>query len=161
MPKDIQISWDEQLLEGDLLYAEGDLTGDAGLETAIIISIFSDRRASSEDDLPDSQNPDRRGWWGDLTTESTSMGQDQIGSKLWLLERSKTTPETLARAKLYIEESLQWLINDGVAVKVEVEVERQGVVGSDVLAFSVKIYKSDGEEETFNFTDQWTAQFLN
>lgn len=159
MPRDIQISWDEQLLEGDFLYSEGDLTGDSGLETAIIISIFSDRRAEIGDELPDPQNPDRRGWWGDLTLDSTDVAADKIGSRLWLLERSKTTPETLARAKQYIEESLQWLIDDGVAAKVEVNVERQGLVGSDVLAFSVAIQKSDGEVEAFNFSEQWTSQF--
>jgi phage gp46-like protein len=159
MPKDIQIAWDEQLLEGDFLYSEGDLSGDPGLETAIIVSIFSDRRADDEDELPDLQNDDRRGWWGDLTLKETNTGPDKIGSRLWLLERAKTTPETVTLAKFYIEEALQWLIDDGVAIKVEVEVERQGTVGSDVLAFNVKIHKTDGDVEAFNFSDQWISQF--
>ena len=159
MPKDIGIEWDSDLLEGDFLYRQGDLGSDAGLETAIIISIFSDRRADDEDELPDVDSSDRRGWWGDLTFDLTDTGRDKIGSRLWLLERSKTSPEVLARAEQYIEEALQWLIEDGVAAKVEVEVERQGIVGSDILAFSVKIYRKDGGVEAFNFSEQWTSQF--
>jgi phage gp46-like protein len=159
MPEDVKISWDEILLEGDFLYSEGDLTGDAGLETAVIISIFSDRRAEPEDELPDSQDSDRRGWWGDLTLEQTAAGFDKLGSRLWLLERAKTVPETLVKAKAYIEESLQWLVDDGIAVKVEVEVERQGIAENGILAFGVKIYKSDNDVEAFHFSEQWTSQF--
>lgn len=159
MPNDIQINWNEQLLEGDFLYSNGDLTSDPGLETAIIISLFSDRRADERDDLPDLQNLDRRGWWGDLTLATTETGSDRIGSKLWLLERAKTTPETIAKAKIYIEEALQWLLDDQIAIKIDVEVDREGIVGSDRLEFGVKIYKSSGDVEVFNFSEQWLAQF--
>jgi len=158
MTEDIKISWDNVLMEGDIFFDEDtqDLEKDGGLETAVIISLFTDRKANEDDELPDPNNPDRRGWWGDLV--APEVEGDRIGSRLWLLERSKTTEEVIVKAKKYAEEALQWLIDDQVAVKVEVEAERQGPVGQDRLALSVKIFKKDGQEEAFRFDNLWQAQ---
>ncbi len=160
MPDDIRISWDVDLMEGDFAFVTGiqDLESDAGLETAVIISLFTDRRARVDDPLPDLDNPDRRGWWGDLALPEVEG--DQIGSRLWLLERAKTTEDVLVRAKEYTEEALAWMTEDGVAEKVEVESERQGPVGSDVLAISGKIFKPDGSVFPFKYEAQWDAQAL-
>jgi len=159
MSNDIKISLDEDFLEGDFVFDEiiQDLESDGGLETAVIISLFTDRRANEDDVLPDSNNLDRRGWWGDLTS---GFENDQIGSRLWLLEREKTIPNVVIRAKQYAEEALQWLVNDGVAVKIEVEAERQGMLGNDVLAISCRIFKPDGTDIPFKYLMQWAAQEL-
>ena len=158
MSKDIRIAWDTDLQEGDFIFDDsiGDLESDEGLETAVFISIFTDKRAKVDDVLPDSSNPDRRGWWGDLALPDVEG--DQIGSRLWLLSRAKTVENILVRAKEYVEESLQWLIDDGVVVKIEVEVERQGLPGNDILAIKASIYKIDGSAEAFNFESNWLAQ---
>jgi len=158
MPKDIRISWDIGLMEGDFIFDEAiqDLEGDEGLETAVIISLFSDRRAKPDDILPDPNNTDLRGWWGDLT--GPFVAGDQIGSRLWLLSREKTLNSVLVRAKQYAEEALQWMIEDGVAVKIEVETERQGTPGRDILALLVKIYQVDGIKKALQYELQWIAQ---
>jgi len=98
----------------DLSLTGPDLTGELGLTTAVIISLFTDARAADDDVLP---NPggDRRGWWGDTYA---AIPGDVQGSKLWLLERGKQTPDVLVRAKQYAEAALQWLIDDGVAAGV-------------------------------------------
>jgi len=160
MPNDIQIVWNDVLQEGDFVFDATfqDFQSDAGLETAVIISLFSDRRAKEDDVLPDPNNSDRRGWWGDLA--SPEVARDQIGSRLWLLEREKTTENVLVRAKEYATEALAWLIEDGVAEKVDVESERQGPVGSDILAISVKVYRPDGSIVPFKYSAQWNAQSL-
>ncbi len=142
-------------MEGDLSIEDGDLESDDGLETAVIISLFTDRRARDDDELPDPNNPDRRGWWGDLVAE---VADDQIGSRLWLLERSKTTPDVLVKAKEYAEEALSWMIEDDVAKKIEVEVERQGTEGNDRLALLVKIYQSENNIVALKFNTKWEAQ---
>ncbi len=142
-------------MEGDLSIEDGDLESDDGLETAVIISLFTDRRARDDDELPDANNPDRRGWWGDLVAE---VADDQIGSRLWLLERSKTTPDVLVKAKEYAEEALSWMIEGDVAKKIEVEVERQGTEGNDRLALLVKIFQSDGGQVSLKFHSKWEAQ---
>lgn len=160
MSDDIRIDWDVDLMEGDFLFDADiqDLESDAGLETAIIISLFTDRRAGADDILPDPNNLNRRGWWGDLAYPEVEG--DQIGSRLWLFEREKTLESVLAKVKKYAEESLSWVIEDEVAVKVDVSAERLGPVGTDKLALLIQIYKIDGAEIAYKYEAQWAAQAL-
>ena len=65
------------------------------LVRAVIISLFTWRRARPDDDLPGDL---RMGWWGDSVPE---IPNDRIGSRLWLLSRAKLTVETVARAREY------------------------------------------------------------
>jgi phage gp46-like protein len=158
--EDIRIIWDSDLMEGDISFDPSgqDLEHDSGLETAVLISLFTNRRADDDDVLPDQESTEIQGWWGDLA--SPEIEGDQIGSKLWLLGREKTTEDILARTKLYVEEALQWLIDDGVAAKIEVETDRSGTIGTDVLALSVKIYEVAGRETSLIYKVQWEAQAL-
>jgi phage gp46-like protein len=121
--QDIAIAWNEDTNEGDFTLYQGDLDTREWLLTSVIMSIFTDAKAADDDQLPDYDSSDRRGWWGDLA--SPVVVNDKIGSRLWLLERSKTTTKVLAAAKQYLEECLQWMIEDGIASKIEVEVQRQ------------------------------------
>lgn len=155
MTDDIKISWNSDYLEGDLSVVDEDLESESGLETAVIISLFTDRRARDDDELPDPNNLDKRGWWGDLVSE---VEGDQIGSRLWLLSRAKTTENVLVKAKEYAEESLRWLIEDGIAKKVEVEAERQNPGGNDRLALLVKIYQTSENVTALKFQTRWEAQ---
>lgn len=154
---DVKISFDPVSLAFDLSIEDDDLVADKGLESAVMISLFTDRRARDDDILPDHGSDDRRGWFGDLV--NPEVEEDQIGSRLWLLERAKTTQNNINRCKLFVEEALQWMVEDGIAAKIEGEAERQGQPGSDILAFSAKIFKSDGTFETFRFDANWIAQF--
>lgn len=160
MSGDIRITWQEDLMEGDFNFQTDiqDLEASTGLQTAVIISLFTDRRAKEDDILPDSNNLGRRGWWGDLA--SPEVEGDQIGSRLWLLEREKTLESVLIKAKQYAEESLQWLIEDKAAVKVEAEVERQGISGNDILALKVLIYQIDGNKKAKEYLFRWAVQEL-
>lgn len=118
------------------------------LVRAVTISLFTWRRANPDDDLPNDQ---RMGWWGD---SFPSVPNDRIGSRLWLLSRAKLLPETVARAREYAEEALQWLIGDGVAARIDVEAERQGLY---TLALACRLYKSDGKLlADVRFTDAWS-----
>jgi phage gp46-like protein len=81
------------------------------LETAVLLSLFTDKRAPA--DLQIYSN-DRRGWWG--TTYNPS-GQAELGSLLWTLYRSIKSDGTsvLRQAEGYAIDALNWLITDGVA----------------------------------------------
>lgn len=136
--QEIALSWDSDLLEANLTLTDGDLTLEQGLYTSIIISLFTDKRAADDDVLPDPLNNDLRGWWGEIA--SPEVDGDQIGSKLWLLERSKATDNVIAISKEYIENSLQWMIEDEIASSIEVETEKQRVNETYILAFRVRIY---------------------
>lgn len=133
---------------GDLVMEDGDLATDAGLYTAILISLFTDRRAEPSDELPDPTGG-RRGWWGDAVDDDG----DLIGSRLWLLHRRKATPETRRLFEEYTREALAWLITDGVAEKLEVQAwwKSMGLLVVDVL-----ITRPGGGRHKFAYT--WEAQ---
>jgi phage gp46-like protein len=157
MAKDIKILFDNFLQTFDFNLVNGDLDTDEGLETAVLISLFSDKRAAIDDPLLDPLNPDdKRGWWGDLL-EPVEEG-DEIGSKLWLLAREKTTNDVYNKLESYINDALDWMIKDGVITKVDLIMERQiPLPENNILAFEIKIYKIDGRELALNYSYQWDA----
>jgi len=116
---DIALNYDSDNREFDIAIDAPDLKSDDGLRTAVIISLFSDMRAEDDDELPDGTD-NKRGFWADGWPD---IEGDKTGSRLWLLSRSKETTDVLVRAEEYAIEALQWLIDDGVAVSVDVTAE--------------------------------------
>lgn len=131
-----------------IFYLNGQLTDPTAvvnpLPRAVIISLFSWRRAN-----PDDSAPTPMGWWGD--TYPTVTG-DRIGSRLWLLGREKITNNTLNRARDYATEALQWLIDDGVAARVEASAVRTGM---DEATLTIDIYQRDGTRWNLRFDEFW------
>lgn len=121
----------------DLALSSGDLLTSKDLESAVILSLFTDRLASA-DEVEGAQ--DRRGWWGD---DFGDVPEDSTGSKLWLLDREKQTQQTLNRAVSYANEALAWLVEDGIALNVTVTGEwvRMGVLG-----LGIEIVRPSGVE---------------
>ena len=116
---------------GDITQIGFELATDDSLETAVVVSLFTDRRANGDDVLPDPAGG-LRGWWGD--SFAAKYG-DKIGSRLWLLSREKQLPAVVSRAREYAEEALRWLVEDGIAKRVTVtaEIVRQGVLGLRIV----------------------------
>jgi len=120
----------------DIAFAGADLATDDGLQTAVILSLFCDRRAEADDVLPDASG-DRRGWWADAWPD---VAGDLWGSRGWLLERAKELPEVERRAEAYAEQALAWLIADGVASAVRASAQR---LRRGVLALRIVIERSE------------------
>lgn len=155
MASDIKAIWNTDYAEADISQSGGDLVREDGLETAVLMSIYTDRQANVDDEIPDGTD-NRRGWWADIVNNTND---DKIGSRLWLLDRSKTDDQTIADAQFYIEECLQWMIDDGVCQDINVIVERYDIEGSSSrLGFQVSILQSDGTTKALKFNDLWTAQ---
>lgn len=134
----------------DIAIENGDLKGDDGLETAVAISIFTDRRVTDEE-LPFPQI-DKKGWWGDMFPE---VEQDKIGSRLWLVGREKVTQEVANRAQDYCKEGLQWLIDDGVAASVTAVATYNSFKN---LIIDIQIVKPSGNKSRFKVL--WDKQQL-
>lgn len=115
------------------------------LVRAAIISLFTWRRANA-DDVTDGQ---KMGWWGDMTAD---VANDRIGSRLWLLAREKLLPATINRAREYAQEALAWMVEDGLASRVDVQAERFGQAG---IALTATIYRSDGRITSLRFDNVW------
>lgn len=112
---------------------------------AAIVSLFTWRRANA-DDVTDGQ---KMGWWGDTTAE---IANDRIGSRLWLLAREKLLPATINRAREYAHEALVWMVEDGLASRIDVQAERFGQSG---IALTATIYRRDGRITSLRFDNVW------
>lgn len=143
---DISLNWDSARSRGDWAMAGADLQLGNDLESAIAISLFTDRIAADDDDIPDGTT-DPRGWWADDP-------QHPIGSRLWLISRAKQTDETLQRAYDYIAEALQWLIDDGVVRGFDIQVQwvRRGYLGA-----AITTYQPDGRKFQSAYTWAWAG----
>lgn len=141
--------------EFDIALADGDLMSDSGLRTAVILSLLLDRRANSDDVLPDGSD-DRRGYWGDAWP---TVNGDQIGSRLWLLSREKDLDDlddVRNRAVTYAREALQWLIEDGIASAVGVQAQ---TVQPGMLGIYVEITRQNGDTVQEQFDYVWEAAY--
>jgi len=157
---DLKIDFDSDLLEGDLLFADNDLTTDDGLVSAVMISWFTDQRAGVDDEIPNAdanqEFVNKRGWWGDLV--DPIIENDKIGSLLWLLSRSKITQENLTKAVEYGTQALEWMKEDGIAKKINVTSERLLYKDNDyILALKAEIIKTDGNKLNISFDPEWFA----
>jgi phage gp46-like protein len=142
---DISTIWDVARGQGDWIIEGAALASGDDLVTATLISLFTDRTAEDSDVIPDG-GVDRRGWWGDT-------GQDvPIGSRLWLLSRSKLTGAVATAAKGYASESLAWMLADGVAVDVQVTAV---IVLPRQLRLTVTILRADGTKASLAYDWAW------
>ncbi|EBF9805596.1 hypothetical protein FIF06_04660 [Salmonella enterica subsp. enterica] len=136
---DIAIVWRNG--HGNLALNGSDLLTDNSIETAVIISLFTDRRAQPSDPIPDGST-DRRGWWAD------SFRKRPIGSRLWLLGREKTLESVLERARTYADEALAWMKLAGLVKSVTCTASR---VAHDRLQLSVSLVLPDGARRPMVF----------
>ena len=143
---DLALVWNQDAWGADLALLGFDLATDEGLNTAVTISWFTDRRAPADAQLDTAGDnpPDPRGWWGDAFA---AVDNDQIGSLFWLLQRSKELPPTLRQYEEYGRQALQWLIDDGGARAVAVSGTD---LGEGWLQLSAAITKPDGKVHTFD-----------
>lgn len=127
----------------DFAIENGDLAMDAGLRTPILVSLFSDARIEDSADL-EYPETDPRGWWADDFQDS------RMGSRLWLYERAKITPAVVADIRDTGEAALEWILRDGFAADITVDVQR---LNRDSLLMRVEIDRGDASRGA----DLWEA----
>ncbi|CNJ61083.1 putative bacteriophage protein GP46 [Yersinia intermedia] len=116
------------------------------LTRAVIISLFTWRRADPDDD---SEQP--MGWWGD---SYPTIQNDRIGSRLYLLQRTTLTSKTVELARGYLDQALAWLKDDGVVSRITINVQRHG---TEILTAEITLYRNDGSSQLITFDDLWSA----
>jgi phage gp46-like protein len=140
------------------LLADGTLDQTQALATAVIVALGTDRLADEGDLLPDPDSTDRRGWWGDLDAEPI-WGGWPIGSRLWLLKRSKIAPSeaaegsTLVRIKFYVEEALAPFLALRVGSSLEVAVVRLDKQRIDV---AVRLFRGPKVDIDLQYQILWS-----
>jgi len=128
---------------------------DNTLQAAVIASLFTDRRLTADDPRPQHLADDIQnyagGYWGDDYPSDGSEPGAQArphGSLLWVLHRAKETAETRQLAIIYIEQSLQWLIDTDRAIEIGVDAWWHA---PSMLGCSIDITQPDGSV--------WQTQF--
>jgi len=94
---------------------------ESALTRAVLISLFTWRRALTDDLVDDEE---LFGWWGDSYPD---IADDRIGSRLWLLRRVKLTDATQRDAEFYANEALRWLLDDGHVIAIEITSEKADI----------------------------------
>jgi len=122
----------------------GDLTIDNGFDTAIYLSLFTDKRAA-ESEITKPQM--RGGWWGNTLADPPF----EIGSKLWLLD-NRRTQNTLNKAIDFTRECLQWFIDEGFCKTINVTAE----FIAEGLQLTIQFFYKNGSSETKLF-EAWGA----
>ena len=97
-----------------------DLQSDHDLQTAVIISLFTDGLAPADAELPDQSTSDRRGWWGDTSNDPPA----NIGSTLWLYSRTVWTDAVRLAIEDAARAALQWMLDDNAADDITVDATR-------------------------------------
>ena len=144
---DVSFTFDCEKGRSDIQIADGDNLIADELQTAVEISIFSNSRALN--------NPDPRvrkmisalqGWWAD------AVDGEALGSLYWTFQREKQTQEVLNGVKEAFENSLQWLIDDGVCSDITIENEW---IKPDRMYLKTTLTKPNESDVNFSWEFAW------
>ena len=138
----------ETLGPADIKVTGNALHTDPGLETSVLISLFSHGRANDADILPHGFET-RGGWWG------TSLDPKVTLSKRWLLGRSVIDQTTFKLCEQYDKDSLQWMIDDGIAASIDSLAVRGGLYQINSI---VTINRAQGDIMRFKYFRNWEHQ---
>lgn len=152
---DMRLYFDVNKQYGEIGLADRDVERDPGLETAIIITLLTDRRADEDDSLPDYNGYKGGSWQDGIPVVDGYL----MGTKLWLLRRSKTIDEVPTLAKQFLNEGFQWMIDDGVVETVSVAVERRRDI-VNTLGISLSFIRPNEPTIFFKFFYNWEEQLL-
>jgi len=111
---------------------DGDIQTEDFFDSAIVVSLFSDRRANEAEV---SESSRRRGWIGNEYTPGFEMG-----SKLWIFEQSRLTRTVIGELENAARAALQWLVDEGFAVSIGEITARP--FGNGGLALEVEIFRT-------------------
>jgi len=113
-------------------------------DSALIVSLFSDRRATG-DEVADAMK--RRGWIGDLVSD---VPGDRHGSGLWLYEQRRLTEDVATGVRLEAEHALRWMIEQGLLRTVSATVTRNLVTRSLTLNITGAVPQGGTFSEAYN-----------
>lgn len=142
--------------EADEAQNRGGLRAKAALHTAVILALFTDKRMPDNHPLRYllAENADPRGWFGDGEDVRADLSEVEMGSLLWIFERSILTEEIGRWVEAIALEALQPLIAQRAAARIEAQADVQSAINRCDLA--VQMYAKDGSKiYDFRFADLW------
>lgn len=143
----IGLTWKNLLSSGDITVTHDGLSTDDGLITLLLICLFTDARADTDDVIPDGTT-DQRGWPGDTFSDFS------WGSKLWLLEREKLTESVRLRVEDYALLAMKPLLREGYASSADI---RAAIRAPDRIDLTVSLTRPDRTHLTLEISKRWEA----
>ena len=110
-----------------------------------------------DEELPDPDATDRRGWWGDLDAEEL-WGGWPVGCLLWLLSRAKITGvgakqgSTMAKADGWTRDAMQPFTQRRIASRIDVLADQTAIDRIDV---GVVIYRGPEPIIELRYAELW------
>lgn len=105
----------------DIDFANGDFEMTSGLDTAVYLSTFAEKRASASQ----VSEPSLRR--GHFTNEFSDVEGYEVGSLFWLYtEQAKNTASNMTLLEGTVTEGLKWMIDDKIISKTIVSGARSG-----------------------------------
>ncbi|MCK5602308.1 phage GP46 family protein [Candidatus Pacearchaeota archaeon] len=97
---------------------DGDLVGSNSIDTAILMSLFTDKRATASEIQEGGQ---RRGWFGNAFNDDVTY---EVGSKLWIhSNQGRMNNALLNDLNDKALDCLQWMLEDNVVSDIQVDSE--------------------------------------
>lgn len=138
MTQDLRLTKSDGIF--DLALSGADFANVDGLETALIVSLFTDARAKPSQ----VKSPDRRrGWVGNILNAETGR---QLGSRLWVYDQSRLTPDIMNAVAEEAKRCLFWMVQDGVARSVNAGVEKNSDRSINIV---IDIVTASGENRRY------------
>lgn len=133
----------------------GGLRSQAMLHTAIVLALFTDRRIPDQHPLRKYvASDDPRGWWGNDIDLRADLGEEELGSLLWVFERIVLTEAIRLEVIAITQDALHCLIKQGVAARIDVQAQTEPAFNR--LDLFVQVYGRDGSViYDVRFDDVW------
>jgi phage gp46-like protein len=120
--------------------SDGDIVTKDFFDTAILMSLFCERRAGPSE-VPESHR--RRGWIGNESTPGF-----EIGSKVWLYEQERVTRSIFNLLSQEAFNAFEWFIDDGFVISIKTNVG----LNNGSVELTVEFKRSGAKVETKNYT---------
>src|SRR5262245_20034090 len=153
-----QLDFPQYAVELDWLLSDQNLIVDGyDLQSAVIVALGTDARAPDDEELPDPDATDRRGWWGDLDADEI-WGGWPVGCLLWLLQRAKIvgplakSGATIAKADGWTRDAMHPFETHLIASRIDVEAEQ---VSIDRIDVGVTIYRGPEPAIELRYNELW------
>ena len=132
----------------------GDFVTTNGEDSALLVSLFSDRRAHA-DEVANTMH--RRGWIGDLVSDVLG---DRHGSGLWLYEQRRLTPEVASGIRTEAEQALTWMVEQSLVKSVSAEVSRDQAKRSLFLNITCALPEGGSFSESYTLANNTRTGLL-
>ncbi|GJE54586.1 phage GP46 family protein [Methylobacterium thuringiense] len=120
----------------------GGLQAKAGIVSAVILALFTDRRCPEDHPLRYLADSDPRGWWGDAIDVDASAAEADLGSLLWLFERAPATEDIRRWVETIAFDALSPLTQQQAVAKVVTAATLNEAQGR--IELLVDLYGKDG-----------------